>query len=360
MANSIIQDRSQLSLGPLADPQEFTQPIALRNVATESLLADLEKMVLIRCVEEAIASLVVSGEARCPCHLAVGQEAVAVGVARHLTSRDRLYGAHRSHSQFLALGGTPESLIAEILGKETGCSKGMGGSMHLVDESCGFGGSVPIVAGTVPVAVGAAMAFKIRKLPHVGVAFFGDGACEEGVVHESMNLASSMKLPVLFVVENNLFSSHLDIHLRQPGNRVARFAEAHAIAAEVVDGNDVLAVADAADRLVSRARRGEGPGFIEAVTYRWLGHVGADANIDVGVRRSLHEVALWKKRDPIARLEAALTSERGVEAARLGEIRGKVKMIVEDALSAARSAPYPSADALLGRVYAPDGTPSHG
>lgn len=349
-----------MSLGPLADPQEYNQPLLLRNEPTERLLEDWERMVLIRSVEQAIAELVVSGEAKCPCHLAVGQEAVAVGVARHLTSQDRLYGAHRSHSQFLALGGSPESLIAEILGKETGCSRGMGGSMHLVDESVGFGGSVPIVAGTVPVAVGAALAFKVRKQENVGVAFFGDGACEEGVVHESMNMASSMKLPVLFVVENNLFSSHLDIHLRQPGNRVARFAEAHGISVEVVDGNDVLAVASAAERLVSRARQGAGPGFIEAVTYRWLGHVGADANIDVGVRRSMEEVTSWKKRDPIARLETALAFDRGVKSTQFDAVKDRVDTIVKNAVAAARTAPYPAAEALLGRVYARHGEQAHG
>jgi len=345
-------DASFISLGSLADPKQHVEPIQLKNQPTDVLLSDFEKMVLIRSVEEAIAGLIVSGEAKCPCHLAVGQEAVAVGVARHLNSKDRLYGAHRSHSQFLALGGSPDSLLAEVLGKETGCSKGMGGSMHLVDESIGFGGSVPIVAGTVPVAVGAALAFKIRNEPQVGVAFFGDGACEEGVVHESMNMASVMKLPMIFVVENNLFSSHLDIHLRQAGNRVARFADSHAIPTRVVDGNDVLAVSDAASELAERARRGEGPGFIEAVTYRWLGHVGADANIDVGVRRSADEVEQWKKRDPIKRLETALRNDRGVVSGQFEEIRKKVTEQVAVGLEAARAAPYPAPEALLARVYA--------
>lgn len=343
---------ASLSLGDLADPSTHTEPVELENRPTADLLADYEKMVLIRIVEEAVAELVVSGEAKCPCHLAIGQEAVAVGVARHLTPQDRLYGAHRSHSQFLALGGSPQSLLAEILGKEAGCSKGMGGSMHLYAENIGFGGSVPIVAGTVPVAVGAALAFKVRKLPNVGVAFFGDGACEEGVVHEALNMASIMKLPMIFVVENNLFSSHLDIHLRQPGNRVARFAEAHGVEAAVVDGNDVVAVAEAADRLIGRARRGEGPGFLEAVTYRWRGHVGADENIDVGVRRSVEEITQWKRRDPIARLEAALTSSRGVNGAALSDIRDRIQAQTGKALAYARAASYPEEAALLNRVYA--------
>lgn len=343
---------SPLSLGALADPSTHTEPLDLRNHSTESLLADLESMLLIRAAEEVIGDLSQSGEAKCPCHLCIGQEAVAVGVARHLTASDRLYGGHRSHSQFLALGGEPESLLAEVLGKESGCSKGMGGSMHLYGPEFGFGGSVPIVAGTVPIAVGAALAFKQRRLPHVGVAFFGDGACEEGVVHEALNMASIMKLPAIFVVENNLFSSHLDIHLRQPGNRVARFAEAHGVAVEVVDGNDVVAVAEAAGRLIERARSGEGPGFLEAVTYRWRGHVGADANIDVGVRRSAEEVAKWKKRDPVARLEMALVADRGVDPSVADGMRAKITTALEAALAGARSADFPQPDALLGRVYA--------
>jgi len=341
-----------LSLGELADPTHHTAPLDLRNHSTETLLADLEKMLLIRAAEETVGELSASGEAKCPCHLCIGQEAVAVGVARSLTENDRLYGGHRSHSQFLALGGTPEALLSEVLGKEDGCSKGMGGSMHLYGAEFGFGGSVPIVAGTVPIAVGAALAFKRRGLPHVGVAFFGDGACEEGVVHEALNLASIMKLPVLFVVENNLFSSHLDIHLRQPGNRVARFAEAHGVATEVIDGNDVVAVTEATDRLVGRARRGEGPGFLEAVTYRWRGHVGADENIDVGVRRSAEEITLWKRRDPVARLEAALASGRAVPETTFATMRSRVSERLRAALEQARQAAYPDPAALLDRVYA--------
>ncbi|MFN4273696.1 MAG: thiamine pyrophosphate-dependent dehydrogenase E1 component subunit alpha [Aliihoeflea sp.] len=343
----------EISLGDLADPSSHRAPVDLRNHATEQLVGDLEAMILIRRAEELIGDLSASGEAKCPCHLAIGQEAVAVGVARSLTADDRLYGGHRSHSQFLALGGDPEALIAEVLGKETGCSRGMGGSMHLYGPEFGFGGSVPIVAGTVPIAVGAALAFKRRGLPHVGVAFFGDGACEEGVVHEALNMASIMKLPVLFVVENNLFSSHLDIHLRQPGNRVGRFAEAHDVAVEVVDGNDVVAVAEAGEKLISRARRGEGPGFLEAVTYRWRGHVGADENIDVGLRRSPEEIAAWKQRDPVARLEAALSSDRSVDPEEFARIRARVEERLQAALASARAAGYPPESGLLDRVYAP-------
>jgi pyruvate dehydrogenase E1 component alpha subunit len=202
--------------------------------------------------------------------------------------------------------------------------------------------------------VGAGLAAKLDGSGDVGIAYFGDGACEEGVVHESLNLASVMKLPVLFVVENNLYSSHLDINLRQPSDRVARFGEAHGVATRVVDGNDVIEVARVAGELIERARAGGGPGFIEAVTYRWRGHVGPDENIDVGLRRSSEEVAAWKKRDPIARLEAALET-RGVAAA---EIEGRLAAAAA-AVTAARAraydAPWPPASALLDHVYAAQG-----
>ena len=339
-----------VDLDDLAHPTHYTTPLDLRNKPTDQLCQNLKTMILIRRTEEVIRSSP-SSEARCPCPLCIGQEAVAVGVSEALTSSDRLYGGHRSHSQYLALGGSVEGLLAEILGKETGCSGGMGGSMHLVAEEHGFGGCVPIVAGTVPIAVGAALAFKQRETSNVSVAFFGDGACEEGVVHEAMNMAVSMKLPILFVVENNLFASHLDIHLRQGGNRTARFAEAHGISASVVDGNDVLAVTDAAQVLVNQAREGSGPGFIEAVTYRWRGHVGPDENIDVGLRRSSEEVIAWKKRDPIRRLEEALITDRSMTSEALAELRNEVEEKLALALKAARSAPYPKADVLLSYVY---------
>lgn len=342
----------QLDLGDLADPTCYTSPLDLRNIATDALCAHYRMMLLIRQVEEQIADMALSGEVKCPVHLCIGQEAVAVGVGSALNTADRLYGSHRSHSQYLAMGGSVEGLLAEVLGKDTGCSKGMGGSMHLVAEEQGFGGCVPIVAGTIPVAVGAALAFKQRKTRNVGLAFFGDGACEEGVVHEAMNMSVAMQLPMIFVVENNFFASHLDIHLRQAGNRTARFAEAHGIETRVVDGNDCLTVAEAATELVARARDGKGPGFIEAATYRWRGHVGPDANIDVGLRRSEKEILAWKKRDPISRLEKALIADRDLPVTFFANMKDEISLEIEVALSAARGAVYPPETALLEYVYA--------
>lgn len=341
-----------LSLGDLADPSLFVDNIDLRNVPSETLLGYVKDILTIRLAEESVADLSRSGEARCPCHLGIGQEAVAVGVSSALRSSDRVYGGHRSHSHYLALGGSIDAMMAEILGKATGASKGMGGSMHLFQPDVGFHGSVPIVGATIPIAAGAGLACKMDGRGDVAVGYFGDGACEEGVFHETLNMAAIMKLPVIFVVENNLYSSHLDIGLRQPTDSVARFAHAASIATEVVDGNDVLAVSEAAHRLVARCRDGNGPGFMEAVTFRWRGHVGPNEDIDVGVRRSPEELAAWKRRDPLKRLVGALQGERDVSAAQIEDIANKVRAAISNAVNAARLAPYPENSALLDLVYA--------
>jgi pyruvate dehydrogenase E1 component alpha subunit len=339
-------------LGHLSDPTQLTDPLALGHETPDVLVGWLARMIEIRLAEEAIGELVTSGEAKCPCHLAIGQEAIPVGVTRSLRPTDRVFGNHRSHAQYLALGGDLGKLMAEILGRDTGAARGMGGSMHLYAGERGFLGSVPIVAGTVPFAVGAALAAKMDGRGDVGVAYFGDGACEEGVVHESLNLAACYNLPMLFVCENNLFSSHMDIALRQPSDRMARFAEAHKVAAEVVDGNDVVAVADAAARLVKRARAGQGPGFIEAVTYRWRGHVGPREDIDVGLRRRSEDLAAWKRRDPIRRLADALVVRGHLTAQALEALRVKLRAAVMQAVDEARAAPWPPQSALLECVYA--------
>lgn len=345
-------------LGDLADPARFNEPIALDNHATGKLLDFARAIMVIRFAEEAVAELAIGKEALCPCHLGIGQEAIAVGVSRALNAADRVYGGHRSHAHFLALGGNLDSMFAEILGKVTGASRGMGGSMHLYQPDVGFHGSVPIVGATIPIAAGAALACKMDGCGAIAVAYFGDGACEEGVFHETLNMAAVMKLPILFVAENNLYSSHLDIGLRQPADSVARFAEAARINTRVVDGNNVVAVAREASALVEASRRGEGPGFLEAVTFRWRGHVGPNEDIDVGVRRSPEELTAWKGRDPLGRLVAGLANERGVSVDAIDRMAEEVRGAVADAVSAARAASYPDGSALLDLVYTAGGRAS--
>lgn len=339
------------SLGDLANPRLFQDNLVLGDADRGTLKLQLRKMLEIRYAEEEIGKHVEKGEVRCPCHLGIGQEAVAVGVSESLRTSDRIFGGHRSHSHFLAVGGSLVGLFSEILGKKTGCAKGMGGSMHLYSIEHGFYGSVPIVAATVPLAVGAGLAAKMSGNGDVAVAYFGDGAIEEGAVHEAMNFASVFKIPVLFVCENNLFSSHLHIELRQPSDSVARFAHAHGMAHAVVDGNDVLAVSRAVKMMVGRSRDGVGPGFLEAVTYRWRGHVGPRDDMDVGVKRGpeFHE---WKRRDPVRRLAQALIEEGSFSAAELTAMENEVRNEVEEAWRAAEAAPYPETSQLLSIVYA--------
>lgn len=340
------------SLGVLVDPAALHGPLALGDIAPSQLKGFLRDMLLIRVVENRLAAGRRDGLIGGPVHLGVGQEAVAVGVSSHLRATDKVFGAHRSHSHLLALGSCVRKLLAEILGKETGHSKGMGGSMHLWDQSTGFYGSVPIVAGTVPLAVGAGLAAKMQKTGDVAVAYLGDGAVEEGVVHESLNLARMQNLPVIFVVENNLFASHMHISTRQPANATARFAVANDIPCRVIDGNDVVRVAGAAGDLVNAARAGGGPGYIEAVTFRWYGHVDWRDDIDVGVHRSLDEVSNWRARDPIARLAAAMKASGMLSDEDRQALETELAAEVDAAWGRAQQEPYPSAEALLERVYA--------
>ena len=338
-------------LGDLARADACQEALDIGGCDTGQLKRQLRDMLLIRSAEEKIGDMVTAGTIKCPAHLGIGQEAVAVGVSAHLRKTDRVFGSHRSHSHYLALGGSLDGIFAEVLGKVTGCSRGMGGSMHLFDQPNGFYGSVPIVAGTIPLAVGAGLAAKLDGNGDVGVCYFGDGATDEGVVHESLNLASVYALPVLFVAENNIFSSHLHISLRQSANSVARFAQAHGVASEVVDGNDVVAVDKSTARLLERARAGEGPGFLEAVTYRWRGHVGASEDTDVGVNRSI-DLGMWKKRDPVRRLFDALHAAGAMTDRDLEEILQSLRMEIEAAWQRAVQADYPPASALLDCVYA--------
>jgi len=341
---------SSSSLGNLADPCTHQEPLQIANENRDQLRQLLRHMVVIRAAEERIADAVSRNDVKCPCHLVIGQEAPAVGMAVSIKSGDRVFGAHRSHAHFLALGGTLHQLFAEVQGKVTGCSRGMGGSMHLIDRRNNLFGTVPIVAATIPIAVGAALAAKMDHKDAMAVSFFGDGATEEGVFHESLNLAAVLKLPVIFVCENNLFASHLHINLRQPADSVCRYAQAHGVLWHRIDGNDVVAVLHAGAEATKRVRMGEGPQFIEMVTYRWRGHVGAREDLDVGVARK-DDLDLWKRRDPIRRLADALSAIGSLGATELERIREEVRIEIDDAWKRAEGDPWPPSNALFEWVY---------
>ena len=341
-------------LDKLFNPQEYHNPISIEGQDIKILKKILNLMLTIRKTEQQLALAKKNGLVGGPVHLGVGQEAIAVGISQNLKKTDRVFGNHRSHSHLLALNPDFYKLFAEVLGKETGFSKGMGGSMHLIDQSNGFYGSTPIVAGTVPLAVGAAIASKMQNLKDIGVSYIGDGAVEEGVVHESFNLAKVLKAPVLFVIENNLFASHMHISLRQPSETVSRFAEANHIPHKLLDGNDVVAVAQNSKEVIDNIRNGKGPAVLELITYRWYGHVDWREDIDVGVERSMEDIKDWKARDPIHRLSQSMINSKIWTKEEEQEICEKIDNQIQIAWEKAMNDSYPSKDSILEFVYSKD------
>lgn len=271
------------------------------SYSKDTFLSLYKTMLRIRQCEECFVDPILSGEIKCPVHLYSGEEAVATGVCAHLNNNDYVFGTHRSHGHFLAKGGSMKELIAEIYGKETGCSRGRGGSMHLIDPEIGFLGAAPIVGGTISLASGAALACKIRKNNNVSVAFFGDGATGEGALHETMNFAALNKLPLIFVCENNFYSTHMPIKEIRTNENIAALANPYDLRSYRIDGNNILEVFETAKEAVEHCRVGNGPVFIEALTYRFRGHVGPDDNIQGSHTdiRPKEEVAEWLEKDPI-------------------------------------------------------------
>lgn len=321
-----------------------------REPLIERLLALHRSMVRIRVFEERVAELVRAGEIRGPTHLYTGQEAIAAGVSHALRKEDYILGNHRSHGHYLAKGGDLPALMAEIYCRLDGCSKGRGGSMHIIAPEVGLLGTVPMVAGTIPVAVGAGLSAKLRKSGQVAVTFFGDSATEEGVFHEAVNFAALNRLPVLFVCENNGFSSHLRLHRRRTFEDIASLIAPYGIPSKRLDGNDVLAVHDAAAEAVRRARFGQGPSFLEFVTHRWRGHVGPNYDLDVGIRDD-GEVESWMARCPIRNLEARLTGEGSVLIDRFAAIWAEASAEVEEGVEFARKSPSPAPESVHGHVF---------
>ena len=342
---------NELDLGNLANPDMHNEIIEVSELPNSVPKKYLEAMLNIRIIEDRLAQARKENLIGGPVHLGAGQEAVAVGISAQLTQKDRVFGGHRSHPHILALNLDPHKLFAEILGKDTGFSKGMGGSMHLWDQKNGFYGSVPIVAGTVPLAVGAGLAAKMQETNDIAVAYFGDGAMEEGVVHESLNLAKVHDIPVLFVAENNLFASHMHISERQPSDATARFAQANGIPYKLVDGNNIIKVQDAAEELISHIRLGNGPMFIEALTFRWYGHVDWRDDTDVGVNRSEEDIRKWRKRDAIKRLKEGMIEAGYWSEDEHIELISKIEERIEECWNMAMKDPYPNEEALLDRVY---------
>lgn len=333
--------------GPLRAPRRGDA--ALRGLPPE-LLTDLYvSMRRIRRAEEMIVQRYPEEEIRCPTHLSIGQEAVAAGVCRALRPGDTAVSTHRCHAHYLAKGGDLRAMFAELYGRATGCCGGKGGSMHLTAPEVGMLGASAIVAGSIPLAVGCALAARLTGSDEVAVAFFGDAAAEQGVTHESLGLAALRRLPVLFVCENNLYATYSPLRVRQVSEDIAPRAAAYRMPGVIVDGTDAVAVYRAARAAVARARKGGGPTLIEAKTYRWREHVGPNFDIELGYR-SQAELSRWMARDPVARLARRLQRAGALDAARRAELEEAVEAEVAEAVAFARSSPFPAPDDLCADV----------
>ena len=319
----------------------------------ESLRRLFYEMLRIRMVEEKIAELYPQQKIRCPVHLCIGQEAIAVGVCANLSRHDYVLSNHRSHGHYLAKGGGLKVMMAELYGKVTGCSQGKGGSMHLVDLSVGFLGATPIVASTIPIAVGVAFGSMMRGEERVTVIFFGDAATEEGVFHESINFAVLKRLPIVFVCENNLYSVYSPLSVRQPeGRDIFELVKGHDVEAYQGDGNDVIGVYQSAEQAIRKARRGDGPTFLEFKTYRWREHCGPYYDNDLGYR-SENEFQKWKRHCPIEMLKKCLLGDGILCNQDISSMVSRLKIEIEEAIVFAKESPFPEEQFLLEHIYAP-------
>lgn len=277
---------------------------ARAGLTDAQLSAMLTDMMMIREIEDEVERLYSRGLVRGSTHLYQGQEAVAVGACRALRAGDTMTCTYRGHGALLAIGAAPEKVLGEILGKEMGLCRGLGGSMHLADVSRGAMGAFAIVGAHLPIAAGLAWGHQMRGKGEVSLTFFGDGSTNIGGFHEAMNLASVWRLPVVFVCENNLYGEYTPIAVTTPVERLADRAASYRMHAVQVDGNDVLAVYDTCAEAIARARQGGGPTFVEALTYRQRGH----SRSDPGTYRPADEVEQWLARDPVEAFGAALAA----------------------------------------------------
>ncbi len=305
-------------------------------ISKEQARSLYENLIRIRLTEEAIAAEYGVQEMKCPVHLSIGQEAVAVGVSAALKDTDVVFSTHRCHSHYLGKGGNLNAMIAELYGKRTGCAAGLGGSMHLIDTTVGMLGASAIVGGSIPLAVGAGLSFLLDGTDHIAVCYFGDGACEEGVLHESLNFAALKNLPVLFVCENNFVATASHLTARRPVDNIHEHGNVFDIPGHRVDGNNLLAVHDAAKQAVEKARSGNGPSLIEARTQRMMGHVGPQQDKTTGIRTpELWEE--WKGQCPVARFEDLCKKENWLTQNDIESIRKSTQTDIEAAFAFAKN-----------------------
>lgn len=316
----------------------------------ERALLPLRRMMLIRAFEELTEKLIDRGDVIGVMHSSIGQEAACVGACMALREDDYITGTHRSHGHPIAKGAKVNRLVAELMGRSTGVCRGMGGSMHLADFSVGSLGESAIVGSSIGIAVGAALANQLRSIDRVSLAFFGDGAANTGICHEGMNMAAVWRLPVIFFCENNGYAITTPLAQATSVDRISKRAEAYGMSGVAVDGQDVRAVRAAVAEATERARKGEGPSIVEALTYRYGDHsyrLGA-----LSGKRDPEEVAYWRNRDPIEIETQRLREEGALTEEDLSVLQESIQVELDEAVAFGRASPYPEMKDLWSNMYA--------
>ena len=315
-------------------------------------LALFKTMYRIRAVEERIALRYSEGKMRCPVHLSIGQELIPALFAAHIRITDFAVSTHRGHAHYLAKGGDLNAMIAEIYGKATGCAKGKGGSMHLVDLNVNFVGTSAIVGNSIPLGVGLGLSVHLKKTDQISCVFLGDGAVEEGVFYESVNFAAVRKLPVLFICENNLYSVYSPLSVRQPNGRsIAKMVESMGLSVAVADGTDIDDCSNTMRNAVEYVRNGKGPYFVEFSTYRWREHCGPNFDNDIGYRTP-DEFLASKAKDPLNCLEVQLSKAGEALSSLVNQIRVETELEITNAFDFAETSAFPDQIDAYSGVYA--------
>ena len=321
-------------------------------MSTDLSLKLFRTMYRIRAVEEEIARRYTEGKMRCPVHLSIGQESIPAAFAESINTTDFAVSTHRGHAHYLAKGGNLNAMIAEIYGKATGCAKGKGGSMHLIDLGVNFMGTSAIVGNSIPVGVGLALSAQLKGTNQISCVFLGDGAVEEGVFYESVNFAAVRQLPVLFICENNLYSVYSPLSVRQPNGRsIAKMVEAMGLKVAIGDGNDVISTYNIIKHAVTEIRNSSGPQFLEFSTYRWREHCGPHFDNKIGYRTE-QEFLAWQERDPLRRLEQDFQQMPSSVFKKVEDIKAQITVDIKEAFDGAESAPFPLQSEAYEGVYA--------
>lgn len=318
--------------------------------SSEELKSLYYDMLRVRKVELKIEALYHDDEMKTPIHLCIGQEAISAGVCANLRDTDRIFTTYRSHGQYLSKGGDLPRMIAELHCKVTGCSKGRGGSMHIIDLSAGHYGSSAIVGGGIPIATGMALAAKMQGMDFVTCVFFGDGAADQGVFYESVNYAMLRRLPIVYIYEDNEWAVCSHVSKRKAGECLYHHADPDKLLSARIDGNSVLDVCDAAQAAVEHARSGKGPALIECKTYRIRGHGGSGSDVHLG-HRSAEDVAQWEARCPLTNFHRYLEENDVISADECLAMEARIDAEIEDAFRFAHASPLPREEDVLLDVY---------